>query len=339
VTFPLHMPPLHPKRRKIFKLMPLPRKVQILMPKRKLFSQLLEMQGKSKQKILDREKELQKLREAMKSYACSAQTAVQESMKLFTRLTALIRAQEKAEVSRAEEVMKQLKQEIAELKRRDVHLQELSSKANPVQFLQDFQSISAAPGSADSPTITYSFSLAFDEVLKSVSQLREELGTFFDSGLKKISPEAQSSGDTKEAESGSHGWEKRMILKEERKAKSILKPFCGASSDVKTEANQEVQEAVIERKRHDKTIESSSKQPATTDSNCLFELHTKIHEAKSTTTQDAPQMPHLPHFPFDSASTFTFADLANTFGTFSFRKMVTPVNPVPIPEPQKKDFQ
>ncbi|KAM9501686.1 E3 ubiquitin/ISG15 ligase TRIM25-like [Clarias gariepinus] len=281
--------------------------------------QLFELQRQSKQKILDREKELQKLRTAMTSYTSSAQTAVKESMKFFTRLTALIRAQEKAEVSRAEEVMKQLEQEIAELRRRDDQLQELSSRANPVQFLQSFQSVSTAPGSADSSTITYSFSLAFDEVLKSVSQLREKLETFFNSELKKISPEVKSSGDTKEIKSGSHAWEKKIILKEERKAESILKPFCGDSSDVKAEPSSDVQQAVIEGNRHNKTKESCSR-PVTSGYDCQFDLHTKTHKvqtpANSTTTQDAPF-----HFSFDSTSAFTFADLANNFGGFSFRKI------------------
>ncbi|XP_053537623.1 tripartite motif-containing protein 16 [Ictalurus punctatus] len=146
--------------------------------------QLLEMQGKFKQRIQDRQKELQKLRNSVETHKRSAQTAVHETEKLFTaliksierrcsELTALIRAQEKAAVSEAEEVMKQLEQEIAELKRRDSEMEELSHTEDPIYFLQSFQSVSTTPKSAVVPTI--SPHLTFEDVVKSVSNLREKV--------------------------------------------------------------------------------------------------------------------------------------------------------------------
>lgn len=71
---------------------------------------------------------------------------MQESERIFTELiksierrrsemTRLIRAQEKAAVSRAEKVMEKLEQEIAELKTRDAELEELSHR-DPIHFLQ-----------------------------------------------------------------------------------------------------------------------------------------------------------------------------------------------------------
>ena len=48
----------------------------------------------------------------------------------------LIRAQEKAEVSRAEDLLKRLEQEIAELKRRDAELEQLSQTEDHIHFLQ-----------------------------------------------------------------------------------------------------------------------------------------------------------------------------------------------------------
>lgn len=56
--------------------------------------------------------------------------------KRCSEVTALIRAQEKAEVGRAEEIRKQLEQEIAELKRRNAEMEELSHTADPIYFLQ-----------------------------------------------------------------------------------------------------------------------------------------------------------------------------------------------------------
>ncbi|XP_058250325.1 E3 ubiquitin/ISG15 ligase TRIM25-like [Hemibagrus wyckioides] len=108
---------------------------------------LLEVQGKYQQRIQQREKELQELTKAVESHKLSAQTAVQESEKIFTdiiktlerrcsEVTALIRAQEKAAVSRAEEIMKQLEQEIAALKRRNAEMEEFSHVEDPIYFLQ-----------------------------------------------------------------------------------------------------------------------------------------------------------------------------------------------------------
>lgn len=48
----------------------------------------------------------------------------------------LIRAQEKANVSRAEGLLKQLEQEVAELKRREAELEQLSHTEDHIYFLQ-----------------------------------------------------------------------------------------------------------------------------------------------------------------------------------------------------------
>ncbi|KAF4088793.1 hypothetical protein AMELA_G00058920 [Ameiurus melas] len=109
--------------------------------------QLLEMQGNSKQIIQEREKEFQELIKSMETHKGSAQTAVYETNRIFkelinsikrrcSELTALIIAQEKAAVSRAEEVMKRLEQKIAKLKRRDAEMEEISNTEDSVHFLQ-----------------------------------------------------------------------------------------------------------------------------------------------------------------------------------------------------------
>ncbi|XP_071205649.1 E3 ubiquitin/ISG15 ligase TRIM25-like [Salvelinus alpinus] len=77
----------------------------------------------------------------------SANAAVDDSESIFTELIRsmeerrsevkeLIRAQEKAEVSRAEGLLEQLEQEIVELKRRDAELEQLSHTEDHIHFLQ-----------------------------------------------------------------------------------------------------------------------------------------------------------------------------------------------------------
>lgn len=73
--------------------------------------------------------------------------ALEESERIFTELVCsierrrtevkeLIRAQERAATSQAEELLRQLEQEIAELKKRDAELSKLAQTENQVSFLQ-----------------------------------------------------------------------------------------------------------------------------------------------------------------------------------------------------------
>ncbi|XP_062864433.1 tripartite motif-containing protein 16-like [Trichomycterus rosablanca] len=164
--------------------------------------QLLEIQRKFQEKIQNREKELCELINAVKSHKCSAQTAVKNIEMICTELINsinrrcselkdLIRDRETAEVSRAEKVLKQLEQQIVELNRKDAELEQLSHTEDPVHFLQNFQSLSAPVGSAESAAITISPFLSFDDVTKSVSQLREKVEEFWKEQCEKIPDEVK----------------------------------------------------------------------------------------------------------------------------------------------------
>ncbi|KAI5104664.1 tripartite motif-containing protein 16 [Silurus meridionalis] len=157
--------------------------------------QFLEMQGQNKQKIQEKEEKLQKLMNAMDNHERSAQTAVQECERIFTELTksierrcdevtALIRAQEKSESIRADDSVKTLEYEIAALKRIDTEMEELSHTQDPVHFLQSFQSFYDVPKSVFIPTINSHVS--FDEIIKSVSDLREKVEEYSKEEFGKI---------------------------------------------------------------------------------------------------------------------------------------------------------
>ncbi|KAK9980007.1 hypothetical protein ABG768_013407 [Culter alburnus] len=163
--------------------------------------QLEETQRKFQQRIQERQKELEELREAVESHKRSAQAAVEDSERIFTELirsiersrsevTQLIRDQEKAAVSRAEEILEQLEQKIDDLRRRDAELEQLSHTDDHINFLQSFQSLSVPPGSTDSLSI--SSRLSFDDVGKSVSHLREKLEHFCREEIEKISGRVRS---------------------------------------------------------------------------------------------------------------------------------------------------
>ncbi|KAJ8377053.1 hypothetical protein SKAU_G00076330 [Synaphobranchus kaupii] len=160
--------------------------------------QLGATQSKFQQRIQEREKELQDLRQAVQSLKHSAQAAVEDSESIFTELIRsierrcsevkeLIRDQEKAEVSRAEGLLDQLEQEIAELRKRDAELEQLSHTEDHIHFLQSWQSLCAPPGPADIPSITVSPHVSFEAVRKSVSELKERLEDVCKGELVKIS--------------------------------------------------------------------------------------------------------------------------------------------------------
>ncbi|CAM4570791.1 unnamed protein product [Leuciscus chuanchicus] len=157
--------------------------------------QLKETQRLFQQRIQQREKDLQQLREAVVSYKRSAQTTVEDSERIFTELirsiersrseaTQRIRDQEKTAVSRAEGRLDRLEQEINDLRGRDAELEQLSHTQDHIHFLQSFQSLSAPPESTDVNDNPFSSLSSFDGVRESVRQLRDKLDDFCKEELK-----------------------------------------------------------------------------------------------------------------------------------------------------------
>ncbi|XP_059367581.1 uncharacterized protein LOC132106015 [Carassius carassius] len=139
-----------------------------------------------RQKIQQRQKDLQQLEEAVKSYEYSAGAAVEDSEKMFKELINTIerscyevsqrfRDQEKTAVSRAREGLEQLEQEISDLRRRDAELEQLSNTQDHIQFLKSFQSLSAPPESTDVPKIPFGSFFSFDGLKETVRQLTDKL--------------------------------------------------------------------------------------------------------------------------------------------------------------------
>ncbi|XP_029546510.1 tripartite motif-containing protein 16-like isoform X2 [Salmo trutta] len=145
-----------------------------------------QRQQGEKQRIQKIKKEMQEVRRSVKSLKRSAQAAVEESEKIFTELICtferrcsevkeLIKAQEKAAVSQAEGLLKQLEQEIAKLRKRDAELEQLSHTEDHIHFLQTLQSLCVPPGSEALLSITVNQHVSFEDVKKSVSELKNQI--------------------------------------------------------------------------------------------------------------------------------------------------------------------
>ncbi|XP_073693041.1 tripartite motif-containing protein 16-like protein [Garra rufa] len=148
-----------------------------------------------RQHIQEVEKKIQELREAVNYHKRSSQAAVKDSEMIFTELicsiersrsevTQLIKDQEEAAVSRAEEFLKQLEQKVADLRTKEAELEQ-HSHAEDICFLQSFQSLSVLP--MDSPSINVSSLLSYDNVQKSVSHLRKKLEDFCHKEIQMMS--------------------------------------------------------------------------------------------------------------------------------------------------------
>ncbi|XP_078143683.1 E3 ubiquitin/ISG15 ligase TRIM25-like isoform X2 [Centroberyx gerrardi] len=153
---------------------------------------------KIQQRIQNREKDVKVLQQEVKTINLSADKAVEDSEKIFTELVRLIekrssdvkqqiRSRQKAEASRAEELQEKLKQEIAELRRKDAELEQLSHTEDHTHFLHNYPSLSRLSESTDSPSTNIRPLRYFEDVTAAVSEARDKLQGILTEEWPKIS--------------------------------------------------------------------------------------------------------------------------------------------------------
>ncbi|XP_063068687.1 tripartite motif-containing protein 16-like [Engraulis encrasicolus] len=136
-------------------------------------------------RIQKTEQEVLEMQEAVASHQRSAQEAEQQSEKIFTELLEsierrrsevkeLIRAQQKAAVRDAEDVLEKLEQELAELRRGHAQLEKLSVEEDHVLYLQSFQVLKSSV-CKPSPSNTLSPHMSFEDLSKSLVVLKSEV--------------------------------------------------------------------------------------------------------------------------------------------------------------------
>ncbi|KAL4007606.1 hypothetical protein ACER0C_001458 [Sarotherodon galilaeus] len=138
------------------------------------------------QRIQEREKDVKLLQQEVEAINGSADKAVEDSEKMFTELIRLIqkrssdvkqqvRSQQETEVSRVKELQEKLEQEIAELKRKDGELEQLSHTEDHNHFLHNYPSLSALSESTHSSSIKFRPLRYFEDVTAAVSETRDKL--------------------------------------------------------------------------------------------------------------------------------------------------------------------
>ncbi|XP_037313840.2 tripartite motif-containing protein 16-like [Pungitius pungitius] len=138
------------------------------------------------QRIQDREEGVKLLQQEEENINLSADKAVKDSEKIFTQLIRLmeerssdvkqqVRSQQRAEMSRVKDLQEKKQQDISELKRRDVEVQELSHTEDLNQFLQNYPSGSPLSESTYSSSINIRPLSCFEDVTATVSEVRDKL--------------------------------------------------------------------------------------------------------------------------------------------------------------------
>ncbi|XP_031661549.1 E3 SUMO-protein ligase RanBP2-like [Oncorhynchus kisutch] len=159
--------------------------------------QLDEKQQILKQRIQKTEMGVLGARQSIQFVKSSAQAAVEDSERIFpelirsierrsSKVKQLIKAKEMAEVSRTEGHLKQLEEEVVELRRKDAELEQLSHTEDHIHFLKSFQSFSVPPGIEGIPS-TFNPHVSIEDVKKSLSELQDRMETVFNEEMVKIS--------------------------------------------------------------------------------------------------------------------------------------------------------
>ncbi|XP_008283552.1 tripartite motif-containing protein 16-like [Stegastes partitus] len=138
------------------------------------------------QRTQDREKDVKLLQQELENIDSSAYKAVEDSEKMFTKMIRVIKkkccdvkkqisSQHETEKSRVQEVVKELKQEITELKSKDAEMKQLLDTEDHNQFLHNYPLVPEVSESKHSSRINICPQTYFEELTASVSEVKDKV--------------------------------------------------------------------------------------------------------------------------------------------------------------------
>ncbi|XP_078121347.1 finTRIM family, member 83 [Sander vitreus] len=154
-------------------------------------------QAEIQEKIHDRLKQMEELKQAVDSLKNSAHTALQECEKMFAdmmrsiermqqEMTKLIASNKRAALNNAEGHMERLNHEIADLKRRDSEITQLSRTEDHIHFIQTYHMLTAQTEAEELPTVSVNPYFTFGPVTKAVSEMKQHLNEFSNDELVRV---------------------------------------------------------------------------------------------------------------------------------------------------------
>ncbi|KAF4104028.1 hypothetical protein G5714_015015 [Onychostoma macrolepis] len=149
--------------------------------------QLMKVQTDVRQMIQERMKRIQDIRHLKEVKNESSEKEKAESTELFTglirsiercqsELLEMMEQKQRVAEKQAEELIKELEQEVTELKRRDAELEQLSHTEDHLHFLQIYTSLSRPPHTSSCTEISISDTqLSAETLIRSLTQLQTTL--------------------------------------------------------------------------------------------------------------------------------------------------------------------
>ncbi|XP_060771702.1 E3 ubiquitin-protein ligase TRIM39-like [Neoarius graeffei] len=149
-------------------------------------TELGKTQAEVQQMIQERLKKIEEMKHSVKLNKKNTEKEKADSVKVFSALMCCIeRSQaellkvmeekQKAAEMQAEEFIKELEQEITELKRRNTELEQISHTEDHLHFLQIYPSLCSPPHTQDWTDITINSHLSEETLRRALSQLQETL--------------------------------------------------------------------------------------------------------------------------------------------------------------------
>lgn len=183
---------------------------------------------KSQQRIDQRIKKWQDLRQAVEAVRHSAQTVLEENERIFAELLLsierkynevkeMIRSHEKTTVTRGEILLDRLEEEITLLKKRHNDLEKLSHTDDHIHFLQSWQSLSGPSGYEDLNNISVAPYYSFDATKRAIAALKLQVEEVSKTEISKISGAVKEVYITQEGETKSG--RRESILREESRSR------------------------------------------------------------------------------------------------------------------------
>ncbi|KAL6491257.1 hypothetical protein MHYP_G00016020 [Metynnis hypsauchen] len=149
-------------------------------------NQLVKTQADVQQIIQDRLKKIEEIRHSVKLSKKSSEEEKADSVEVFrallhciersqAELLDVMEEKQKAAERQAEEFIKELEQEITELKRRDTELEQLSHTEDHLHLLQVYPSLCSPPHTKNWTDVRINPHLRVDTVRRALARLQEEL--------------------------------------------------------------------------------------------------------------------------------------------------------------------
>uniref|UniRef100_A0A3Q2Y8U1 FinTRIM family, member 83 n=1 Tax=Hippocampus comes TaxID=109280 RepID=A0A3Q2Y8U1_HIPCM len=154
-------------------------------------------QAEIQERIHDRLKQMEELKQAVDALKNSAHRAMQECEKMFSdmirsiermqqEMAKMISTNKRAALNNAEGHMERLTHEITDLKRRDNEITQLSRTEDHIHFIQSYHMLIAQTEAEELPTVTVNPYFTFDPVTKAVSETKQHMNEFGNDELVKV---------------------------------------------------------------------------------------------------------------------------------------------------------